>query len=192
MPRLPSSTVKTERTRQTDYKRFIMRVDTTENGEVADKKVYLLNDAKIHDEEQYDGFYATATNLEDPAEKIIQINQKRWEIEESFRIMKSEFKARPVFLHRDDRITAHFTICFLALVIYRYLEKKLGNKYTCNEILSGLRSIKLQKVKDEGYVPAYRRTDLTDDLHEQFGFRTDYEITRKGKMREILSYTRKK
>lgn len=187
-----TSPVKTERTRQTDYKRFITRVDTTQDGEVAERKIYLLNEEKIRDEEQYDGFYAIATNLEDAAEQIIKINQKRWEIEESFRIMKSEFKARPVFLHRDDRIIAHFTVCFLALVIYRYVEKRLGNKYTCREILHGLRSIKFQKIKDEGYIPAYRRTDLTDDLHEQFGFRTDYEIIRKGKMREIISYTRKK
>ena len=71
----------------------------------------------------YDGFYAVCTNLEDDATAITKINHRRWEIEECFRIMKCEFKARPVYLSRDDRIQAHFTTCFLALVVYRYLEK---------------------------------------------------------------------
>jgi len=186
------STAGCEKMRQTDYKRFIRRVNVTEDGEVADRKVYALDEEKIREEAVYDGFYATATNLEDPAEQIIRINKKRWEIEECFRIMKSEFKARPVFLQRDERIAAHFTTCYLALVIYRYLEKGLQNKYTCSEIINGLRSIKFQKIKNEGYVPAYRRTDFTDDLHELFGFRTDYEITRKAKMREILRFTKKR
>ena len=181
-----------ERTRQTDYKRFITRTAVTEEGEVADKKVYTLNEKKIREEEMYDGFYAVATNLEDAPEQILQINRNRWEIEESFRIMKSEFKARPVFLHRDDRITAHFTTCFLALVILRYLEKSMENHYTCSEILTELRSIKLRKVKNEGYIPAYTRTDLTDDLHQAFGFRTDYEIIPKAKIREIISFTKKR
>lgn len=181
-----------EKSKQTDYKRFITRVATTQDGEIAEQKVYVLNEDKIKEEEQYDGFYATATNLEDPAEQIIKINRNRWEIEESFRIMKKELKARPVFLHRDERIAAHFTICYLALVLYRYLEKVLDNKYTCTEIISGLRSMKLRKIKDEGYIPAYMRTDFTDDLHKHFGFRTDYEITRKAKMKEIIRYTKKK
>lgn len=187
-----STTGTMDKSRQTDYKRFITRISTTKDGEVAEKKVYILNEDKIKEEEQYDGFYAAATNLEDSAEQIIKINRNRWEIEESFRIMKSELKARPVFLRRDERIAAHFTICYLALVLYRYLEKELGGKYTCSEITHGLRSMKLRKIKDEGYIPAYTRTDFTDSLHECFGFRTDYEITRKAKMREIIRYTKKK
>jgi transposase len=181
-----------EKSKQTDYKRFITRIATTQDGEIAEQKVYVLNEDKIKEEEQYDGFYATATNLEDPAEQIIKINRNRWEIEESFRIMKSELKARPVFLRRDERIAAHFTICYLALVLYRYMEKVLDNKYTCTEIISGLRSMKLRKIKDEGYIPAYRRTDFTDSLHDCFGFRTDYEITRKSKMKEIIRSTKKR
>lgn len=183
---------KQDRTRQTDYKRFITRTSVTDEGEVAENKIYSLNEEKIMEEEKFDGFYAVATNLEDSPEQIILVNQGRWEIEESFRIMKSEFKARPVFLHRDDRITAHFTTCFLALVVFRYLEKSMGHKYTCHEILSELRSIKLRKMKNEGYIPAYTRTELTDDLHTTFGFRTDYEIIPKSKMREIISFTKKR
>ena len=106
--------------------------------------------------------------------------------------MKHEFDARPVYVRKDVRITAHFTICFLALVLFRYLEKKLGHKYTCEQIIAGLRKMKFLRVKDNGYTPAYTRNNFTDDLHEVFGFRTDYEILSKSKMRHIVSETRKK
>lgn len=181
-----------DRTRQTDYKRFIKRYHATEEGEVADKVTYCLNSELIAEEEKYDGFYAVATNLDDDVSEIIKINSGRWEIEECFRIMKSEFKSRPVFLSRDDRIKAHFTTCFLSLIIYRYLEKKMNHKYTCSEIISGLRGIKFFKQKEEGYSPAYIRTDFTDDLHDAFGFRTDYEIISKSNMRKIISETKKR
>ena len=90
--------------------------------------------------------------------------------------MKSEFKARPVYLSREDRIIAHFTTCFLSLVLHRYLEKKLEEKYSAFEIIETLRNMNLTKVSSEGYIPSYTRTDLTDLLHEKFNFRTDYEI----------------
>ena len=119
-------------------------------------------------------------------EEIIKVNQRRWEIEESFRIMKSEFKARPVYLSRDDRITAHFTTCFLSLVILRFLEKMLDEKYTSSEIIDCLRSMNLCKANELGYLPTYSRTDLTDNLHEKFGFRTDNEITTTTSIKKIL------
>lgn len=184
------SEVKSERSRQSDYKRFITKTSVTENGEVAEKKIYTLNKEKIAEEEKYDGFYCVATNLEDDASEIIRINRRRWEIEESFRIMKSEFSARPVFLSRDDRITAHFTTCFLALVIYRYFEKGTGHKYTCSQLLEALKSIKFFK-SEEGYLPAYTRSDITDDLHSVFGERTDYQITTFGDMKKIISHSKK-
>ena len=187
-----ASSIKQERTRQSDYKRFITRIPVTESGEVAERTQYALNEAKIREEEQYDGFYAVATNLDDDPEAIIRINHGRWEIEECFRIMKHEFKARPVYLSRDARITAHFTICFLALILFRYLEKMLGHKYTCEQISSGLRQMKFRKLEDVGYLPAYTRNDFTDALHEAFGFRTDYEILSKSRMRNLISLTKKK
>lgn len=187
-----SSQEKKEQTRQSDYKRFISRVPITEDGEIASKTVYALNEDKIRDEEQYDGFYAVATNLDDPAEEIIRINHRRWEIEECFRIMKHEFGARPVYVRKDMRITAHFTVCFLALVLFRYLERMLGHKYTCEQIIDGLRKMKFLKIRDNGYTPAYTRSGFTDDLHEAFDFRTDYEIISKGDMRHIVSETRKR
>lgn len=179
------SNIKSEKTRQTDYKRFITKISVTAQGEVAEKKVYELDEDKILEEEVYDGFYAVATNLEDSAAEIIRINKNRWEIEESFRIMKSEFKARPVFLSRDDRITAHFTVCFLSLVIFRYLEKLLGHKYTCNEILTQLKAMKFLKT-NEGFIPAYTRTELTDNLHDSFAFRTDFQFLTTSSMKKIF------
>lgn len=183
---------KRDRTRQSDYKRFITKIPVTNEGEVASKTVYGLNEDKIADEKQYDGFYAIATNLDNAPEQIIQINHRRWEIEECFRIMKHEFSARPVYVRKDMRITAHFTVCFLALVLFRRLEKMLGHKYTCDQIINGLRSIKFLKVADTGYLPAYTRTEFTDDLHNAFGFRTDYEILPREKLRSLVSITKKK
>lgn len=179
-----------DKKRQTDYKRFIAKVSVTGKGEIAEKAVYALNEKKIREEECYDGFYAVATNLDDSAEKIIEINQRRWQIEECFRIMKHEFSARPVYLRKDVRIEAHFTVCFLALVIFRYLEKKLNHQFTCDQIVKGLRKMRFLKLKDAGYTPAYTRNDFTDALHEAFGFRTDYEILKKATMRKIIKETK--
>ena len=173
-----------------DYKRFIARSHCTPDGEVADKEIYSLDRDLIAAEAAYDGFYATCTNLEDDASAIIKVNKRRWEIEESFRIMKSEFKARPVYLQRDDRITAHFTTCFISLIIYRLLEKKLGERYTSSEIISGLRNMNFYEIKGEGYIPTYTRTDFTDDLHEAFGFRTDYQIVNNKQMKKTLKTTK--
>ena len=177
---------KLEKCNQNDYKRFITQTAVTKDGEVADNNVLSLNTKQIEKEEQYDGFYGVCTNLDDNAEEIIKINQRRWEIEESFRIMKSEFKARPVYLSRDDRITAHFTTCFLALVLHRYLEKELEEKYTATQIIDTLRNMNLIKHNEDGYIPVFTRTDVTDDLHKKFDFRIDYEIVNKKNLKNIL------
>ena len=161
--------------KQNDPKRFIETINTTSSGEIAEETHYSINQSIIDEEAKYDGLYAVCTNLEDDVQDIIKINHKRWEIEESFRIMKSEFNARPVFHSNEDAIKAHFLICFLALTIYRYLEKKLDEKYTVGEIIDSLKEMDLS-VKDGDYIPNYTRTNLTDDLHEKFGFRTDFEI----------------
>ena len=171
---------------QNDYKRFITQTAVTKDGEVADNNVLSLNTKQIEKEEQYDGFYGVCTNLDDNAEEIIKINQRRWEIEESFRIMKSEFKARPVYLSRDDRITAHFTTCFLALVLHRYLEKELEEKYTATQIIDTLRNMNLIKHNEDGYIPVFTRTDITDDLHKKFDFRINYEIVNKKNLKNII------
>ena len=175
---------------QNDPKRFIEVISTTLDGEVADENNYILDQTKINDEAQYDGLYAVCTNLEDNIEEIIKINKQRWEIEDSFRTMKSEFKSRPVYLSREDRIKAHFTTCFLSLVIFKYLEKKLENKYTTNEIINTLKEYNL-KNDDVYYTPLYTRTDLTDLLHDKFNFRTDYEIIENKNIKKIINNIKK-
>ena len=103
--------------------------------------------------------------------------------------MKTEFKSRPVYLSREDRIKAHFTTCFLALVIFRYLEKKLNEEYTAEQIIETLKNINFN-YKTNDYIPTYTRTDLTDKLHEQFNFRTDYEIISEKNMKKIFKQTK--
>lgn len=176
---------------QNDPARFIKTTNVTDDGEIAGKKICELDLDKIKDEEKYDGFYAVITNLEDDIRGILKINRQRWEIEENFRIMKTDFEARPVYVRREDRIRAHFLTCYISLLVYRLLEKKLGNNYTCNEILSTLRSMQVTLLsKESGYIPSYKRTDLTDDLHKAFGFHTDYEFISKSAMRSIIKSTK--
>ncbi|MDD3438876.1 MAG: IS1634 family transposase [Clostridiaceae bacterium] len=175
---------------QNDFKRFIEKTHYTSDGKKAKKESYCIDMDLISKEETFDGFYAVCTNLEDDAGDIIRVNKRRWEIEECFRIMKSEFKARPVYLSRDDRIEAHFMTCFLALIIYRFLEKKLKEKYTCNEIIESLRNMNFNEVKYEGYTPSYTRNDFTDDLHDASGFRTDYDILTIKELKNIFKLTK--
>ena len=180
-----------EKHRQNDYKRFITKTSVTADGEVAEKEIYCIDDTVIAREEAYDGFYAVCTNLEDDAPAIARINQQRWKIEECFRLLKSDFEARPVYLSRKERIEAHFITCFLALTLFRYLEKDLGDEFTSTEIITQLRDMDfLLAPAGEGYVPAYTRTDFTDALHEIFGFRTDYEIVTLKQMKKIFKDTK--
>lgn len=176
---------------QNDPARFIKSTAITEDGEVAGRNIYDLDSDRISEEEMYDGFYAVITNLEGDVGEILKINRQRWEIEENFRIMKTDFEARPVYVRRDERIKVHFLICYISLLVYRLLEKKLGNAYTCNEILRTLRSMQVTLLsKESGYIPSYKRTDMTDDLHKVFGFHTDYEFISKSTMRSIIKSTK--
>ena len=175
--------------KQNDPKRFIETLNTTTDGEIAEEVHYSINQDIINEEAKYDGVYAICTNLEDDIQEIIKLNHRRWEIEESFRIMKTEFNARPVFHTNKDAIKAHFLICFLSLTVYRYLEKKLEKKYTVGDIIDTLKDMTLT-LKDGDYIPHYTRTDLTDNLHEKFGFRTDYEIISEKNIKKICKQTK--
>lgn len=172
---------------QNDYRRFIDSLNSTDNGEVAENTTYSINQSLIAKEEQYDGYYALTTNLIGDINEIFKIVKGRWEIEESFRIMKSDFLARPVNLSREDRIKAHFMTCFISLFIYRLLERKLDYRYTTSQILDTLRNMNMLEHKGLGYEPEYERIQLTDDLHELFGFNTDFEIISYKKMKKILN-----
>jgi len=183
---IKTNPTKLKKATQNDYKRFISKTSVTSEGEIAQKELYSINSGIIAAEKIYDGFYAVCTNLDDDPAAIIKINHRRWEIEECFRIMKSEFKARPVYLKRDDRIEAHFTTCFISLLIYRVLEKRLEEKFTCPQIIQELREMNLLEIPREGYTPTYTRTDFTDALHDVFGFRTDFKILTFGKMKNVF------
>ncbi len=179
-----------KRHRQNDYKRFITKTNVTADGEVAEKEIYRIDDTVIEREELYDGFYAVCTNLEDDAPTIAKINQQRWKIEECFRLLKTDFEARPVYLSRKERIEAHFTTCFLALTLFRYLEKELDGQFASTEIITQLREMNFLRAPGEGYIPTYTRTDFTDALHHSFGFRTDYEIVTENQMKKIFKTTK--
>ncbi|MBQ3420171.1 MAG: IS1634 family transposase [Romboutsia sp.] len=177
---------------QNDYRRFIVERPCTENGEAATEYIYSINDDLINEEAKYDGYYGLTTNLIDDVSTILKVAKGRWEIEESFRIMKTDFKSRPVELSREDRIKAHFLTCYIALVIYRILEKKLDYNYSTSEILDCIRNLNVLEVKGDGYIPEYERTDLTDELHEIFNFRTDYEIVNYKKYKKIFNQIKNK
>lgn len=188
---IASNPNKLKKPKQNDPKRFIKTLNVTNDGELADRSIYAINQRVIDEEAKYDGLYAVCTNLEDSVEDIIKVNHRRWEIEESFRIMKTDFKSRPVFHSKDEMIKAHFLTCFLALVVFRYVEKRLDEKYTAPEIIDTLRDMNLKLENSDSYIPNYIRTDLTDSLHDKFGFRSDFEVITVKNIKKILKQTKK-
>lgn len=191
---IKSGSSKINKKRSNDYKRFITQTHCTSEGEIAQATGYSLNQQMIDQEARFDGFYAICTDLTDSTEKIIRANSGRWMIENGFRIMKTDFEARPVFLQRDDRIIAHFLTCFLALLMYTHLRKKINrgtNHFTADQIIGTLTDMNYLSIPGEGYIPTYTRTDLTNALHGSAGFRTDTEIVTKKKMRSITAATKK-
>ena len=177
--------VKKNRKNPNDPARFIGTIAATKDGEVADMHSYL-DEEKIAFEAQYDGLYAVCTDLlDDDVSDILKVSEGRWQIEECFRIMKTDFSARPVYLQNETRIKAHFLICFLALLFYRLLEKKMNHQYTCETILKTLKGMNFAEIQEQGFMPLYKREKITDDLHEACGFRTDYQFITKSQMKTI-------
>ena len=172
---------------QNDPKRFIKEIMSTNTGEVACNVEYSVDQEVYQNEEKYNGFYGITTNLIDDTATIIKVMKGRWEIEESFRIMKDEFDAGTVYLSREDRIKGHFITCFLSLFIYRYLEHQLNDKYTVHQIVKKLQEMKMLEHKGKGFEPIQTRDDLTDDLHKFLGINTDTEIITYKKIKEILN-----
>ena len=172
---------------QNDYRRFIDSTNSTDNGEVADNITYSINQDIIAEEEKYDGYYALTTNLIGDVNEIFKIVKGRWEIEESFRIMKSDFLARPVNLSREDRIKSHFLTCFMALLIFRILEKKMNYKYTSSQLLREIRNMDFLELKGHGYIPLNERTDITDDFNNIFNLKVTKEILTYKKIKKILN-----
>ena len=184
---LDSGGTKKGRKNPNDPARFIGTVAATEDGEVADMHSYL-DENKIELEAEYDGLYAVCTDLlDDDVKDILKVSEGRWQIEECFRIMKTDFSARPVYLQDETRIKAHFLICYLALLSYRFLEKKLNYKstYTCETILDTLKAMNFADVEEQGFIPLYKREKITDDLHDICNFQTDYQFITKSQMKTI-------
>ena len=195
-------------TNQNDYRRFI-KEEVSETKKVENKKTndtnslneeskntkyfysYSISEDIIKEEEKYDGYYGVTTNLNGEVEDILKISKNRWEIEENFRILKSDFESGDIYLSREDRITAHFLTCFISLLIYRILENKLDYKYTNTEIIEKLREMEVFEEKGAGYSPAYVRNNLTDDLHDVFDFRTDYEINTYEDFKKIFNQVKR-
>lgn len=179
---------------QNDPKRFIKSESCTADGELAQHCTYSLNRDMIEQESRFDGFYGICTDLMDDAAEIIRINGGRWIIEDCFRITKTDFEARPVYLRRDDRIKAHFLTCFLSLILYKYLAKKVnraGQHFSPDEIIGTLQDMNFVRIEGEGYIPTYTRTDLTNNLHGSAGFRTDTQIVSKQRMKTIITESKK-
>lgn len=176
---------KRQRKNPNDPARFVDKMAVTEEGEKA-KVHYFIDLDKIAEEEKYDGLYAVCTDLlDDDVADILKVSEDRWQIEDCFRTMKTDFDARPVYLAREDRIKAHFLTCFLALLHFRLLKRSLKGTYTTEQLLDVLKGIKFADVEEQGFMPVYERQELTDELHEACGFRTDYEFISKRKMKEI-------
>ena len=182
---LSDGTAKRTSKNPNDPRRFIKKIAVTNDGEIANIHD-LLDNEKIENEALYDGLYAVSTDLlDDEVSDIIHVSEGRWEIEECFRIMKTDFEARPVFLQKEIRIKAHFLTCFLALILYRCIEQKMNKRYTCTEILGTIRNMNFATVQEQGYIPLYKRTAITDELHHIFGFSTDFQFITKQEMRNI-------
>lgn len=181
--------------RSTDYRRFISQASYTPDGELAPMTSYSLDMEMVGQEERFDGYYGVCTDLSGDEPAILRLNGFRWKVEDCFRVLKTDFEARPVFLQRDDRIRAHFLTCFLSLLIMRILENKVnraGRKFSVREISDTLAAMDFCSIPGEGYVPTYTRTTLTDHLHGSAGFRTDYQIITRQEMRKIISSSKKK
>lgn len=180
-----NGTLKKQRKNPNDPARFVNKIAATEEGEKA-KIHYYLDLDKIAEEELYDGLYAVCTDLlDDDVADILKVSEGRWQIEDCFRTMKTDFEARPVYLTREDRIKAHFLTCFLSLLHFRLLKRSLKDAYTTEQLLQTLRNIKFADVEEQGFIPVYERQKITDDLHETCGFRTDYQFITKRKMKGI-------
>lgn len=177
--------LKKQRKNPNDPARFVNKIAVTEDGEKA-KVHYFLDLDKIAEEEKYDGLYAVCTDLlDDDVADILKVSEGRWQIEDCFRTMKTDFEARPAYVSREDRVRAHFLTCFLALLHFRLLQRSLKDTYTTDQLLQVLKSIRFADVEEQGFMPVYERQKITDELHEACGFRTDYQFLTKRKMKEI-------
>ena len=187
-----NGSLKRQRKNPNDPARFVNKTAVTKEGEKAEIH-YYLDLEKIAEEERYDGLYAVCTDLlDDDVADILKVSEGRWQIEDCFRTLKTDFDARPVYVSRNDRIKAHFLICFLALLHFRMLKRALKTPCTTEQLLHVLRSMNFVDIEEQGFKPVYERQRITDELHEVCGFRTDYQLITKRKMKEIQKKSKRR
>ena len=158
-----------------DVRRFMKRTVKTKSGEEAVVK-YIIDEEKIKEEEKYDGYYAVATNLDDPAKDILEVSHNRYKIEDCFRIMKTNFSGRPAFHWTEPRIKAHFLICYTSLLVYRLLEHKLDEQKThatTANLIKTLQNMNVVNVHDIEYMAIYKGSRTLDALTKLSGLELD-------------------
>lgn len=194
-----------DHTRQNDYRRLVQMSFLTDEGEVSTHKQLSLDTDTIAREERFDGFYGVCTNLYAPSEEhrdgtdvseILRINHMRWQIEDCFHDMKSEFKSRPVYLSRENRIRAHFLLCCLSLVLLKYLEKAVKDAgctdFTTESLLSDLRAMSMVRLKGFGYIPAFNTSPVLDCLQSHFNIPLNAEIIPERSLKKFVSLSKEK
>ena len=171
-----------------DVTRFIKRISSTKSGDkVTDK--YIIDQSIIDEEEKYDGYYAVATNLKDDAKTIIDISMNRYKIEDCFRVLKTNFSARPIHHQKKERIIAHFMICYTALLIYRLLEAKLdayGTHFTTENIIETLRNMEVADVQDMYYYATYKGSQVLTALNAVFDLELNKKYYRPKDLNKII------
>lgn len=190
---------KSEKSRQTqqDPRRLIATIHCTSDGEIAQNSVMSLDTQKIEKEKEMDGLNCVATRLEDSVGEILHVNGFRYEIEHLFRVTKTEFDARPVYLRREDRIRAHFAICFIALLLLKAFQKHINEaldedqQYSSEQIINALAGMDYNIVRGTGYVPAYSATSLRSRCCEVSGVKIDTQIVLNRKMRQYIKMLKK-
>lgn len=181
-----------------EVRKFIKSSHETLFGDKADINKYEIDEEAINLDSQYDGFYAVSTSIdmdEMPVSQIIQTNKGRWEIEENFMLMKSEFKSRPVDVQTEEHITAHFLTCFVSLLLFRTLERKVNalssTIVTANVLIKTLRDMNITKLGKNHYCGGYMRTDVTDILYDISKIRFDCELITPSFVRQAIKRSRK-
>lgn len=190
---------RSEKSRQTqqDPRRLISTAKYTDAGELAQNTVMSLDVKLIEKEKAMDGLSCVATRLEDSVGEILHVNGYRYEIEHLFRVTKTEFDARPVYLRREDRIRAHFAICFVALLLLKAFQKQVnegldqGSGYSSEQIIAALAGMDYNVVRGTGYVPAYSATALRSRCCEIANLPIDRQIVLNRKMRQLLKVLNK-
>ena len=176
---------------QSDPRRLIKSIPITENGEVIEKTINILDCDIVDKESKFHGFYALATNLDKNIKEVMEINAQRWRIEQNFRLLKTDFDSRPAFVWSDPSIRGHFAICYIALLIYRILEKKLIEKdekynFSSSNIIQTINNMNVVLKGDAIYQSLYTGSEILDALCKTFDLNLNKKHYKKNKLEELF------